>query len=67
MITGVTRHNSSKLGSALASTVIHYAQTTLLFNVNHFIKSISAHRNIAFLSIKILISNFFFKGYKYNT
>ena len=29
-----------------------YAQTTLLFNANNFLKSISAHRNIAFLSIK---------------
>ena len=29
MITGVARHNSSKLGSALASTVIHYAQTVV--------------------------------------
>ena len=46
MITGVARHNLSKLSSALASTVIRYAQTTLLFNVNHLIKSISAHRNI---------------------
>ena len=52
MITGVARHNSSKLGSALASIVIHFVQTTFLFNVNHLIKSISAHRNIAFLSIK---------------
>ena len=52
MITGVARHNSSKLGSALASTVIHYAQTTLLFNANNFLKSISAHHYIAFLSIK---------------
>ena len=50
MITGVARHNLSKLSSALTSTVIHSVQTTLLFNVNHLIKSISAHRNIAFLS-----------------
>ena len=53
MITGVARHNLSKLSSALASTVIRFAQTTLLFNVNHRIKSFSAHRNIAFLSIKL--------------
>ena len=50
MITGVARHNSSKLGSALASTVIHFVQTTLLLNVNNCIKSFSAHRNIEFLS-----------------
>ena len=52
MITGVARHSLSKLSSALASTVIRYTQTTLLFNANNFIKSISAHRNIAFLNIQ---------------
>ena len=50
MITGVARHNLSKLSSALASTVIRYAQTTLLLNANNYIKSISAHRNIVFFN-----------------